>query len=89
MRKPAGSSGYWIYVLESEGDGSRYVGMTRDVQLRLREHNGGKVRYTSAHRPFRLIYFEFIGPRLEARQRERYLKSSAGRRFLKKLLTKS
>ena len=62
--------------------------MSVDVPERLKCHNRGKVKSTKNHRPFGLIYKEKVGSRAEARKREKYLKSSAGRRFLRKIISK-
>lgn len=75
---------YSVYVLRSLKSGKYYVGMAIDVERRLDEHNKGKSKFTSGHVPWELIYQETIGIAIEARKREKYLKSSAGKQFLKK-----
>jgi len=74
-----------VYVLQSEKDGSQYVGMSNDTQRRLKEHNRGSVRSTKSKLPWKKIYEEKYENRIEARKREKYLKSAAGRRFRKTL----
>lgn len=49
-----------VYVLQSDSDGTFYVGMTKDVINRLKEHNAWKSRYTKGHRPWKLIYEEEV-----------------------------
>ncbi len=56
--------------------------MTTDVARRLREHNSGKVFSTKGRVPFELLYTEELYSLKEARDREKYFKSAAGRRFL-------
>ena len=73
---------YSVYVLRSKTDGKRYVGMTTDWLRRLKEHNEGKVFSTKGRVPFVLVYREDLNSVKEARSREKYLKSAAGRRFL-------
>jgi putative endonuclease len=73
---------FFVYVLRSDMDGHRYIGMTENVANRLAEHNAGRVRSTASRRPFRVELVEEFLTRAEARQREKYLKSGAGRRFL-------
>jgi len=75
-----------IYVLESIVSGTRYVGMTNNIVRRLREHNSGTMKSTKAFVPWKVIYIEEVDSRLEGRKREKYLKSSAGRRYLQKIL---
>ena len=62
-----------------------YVGLTNDVNRRIIEHNNGENKSTKAYRPFILIYDEQHNTRLEARAREKYLKSGVGKEFLKAL----
>jgi len=38
--------GYYVYILQSERDGSYYVGYTSDLEGRLSRHNGGRSPYT-------------------------------------------
>lgn len=66
-------------------DGTTYVGMATDVLVRLRDHNRGKSRFTRGHMPYKLIYQEGPYETAEAREREKYLKSTAGKNFLRKI----
>ncbi len=72
-----------VYVLQSEVDGSFYKGMTSDMDRRLKQHNSGKTKSTKSKMPWRVVYTEKYPGALEARKREKYFKSAAGRRFLK------
>ena len=60
--------------------------MSEDVQKRLRTHNIGKVSSTKSRRPFELIYTQECSNRETARDMEKYLKTSAGKRWLGKKL---
>jgi putative endonuclease len=79
------SSKYSTYVLQSLVDHKHYTGLSSDVEKRLKMHNDGKVQSTKRRRPFILIYQEVAKTLVEARKREKYFKSAAGRRFLKRL----
>ncbi|MBU4346105.1 MAG: GIY-YIG nuclease family protein, partial [Candidatus Omnitrophica bacterium] len=70
---------YFVYVLRSVKDNSFYIGISRDPEIRLKEHNFGDSKYTKGHRPYRLTYKEEFADRLSARSREKYLKSGIGR----------
>ena len=72
---------YSVYIIQSESDGSFYTGMTENLERRLKEHNRGKTKYTSGHLPWKLIYSEEHATRDEARAREKYWKSSQGRKW--------
>ena len=54
--------------------------------MRIKTHNSGKVKSTKHYRPFKLVYREEVSSRVEAREREKYLKSAAGRIFLKDVI---
>jgi len=49
-----------------------------------KEHNRGKSKFTKGHRPWKLVYFEEAMDWKSARVREKYLKSAAGKMWLKK-----
>ena len=72
-----------VYVLRSESSGKYYVGMSQHVDSRLKEHNSGKSKFTSGHMPWILVYSEQVGDSSAARVREKYLKSAAGKRFMR------
>jgi putative endonuclease len=74
----------FVYVLYSEKDGGLYIGYTSDISRRVSEHNGGDSFSTSYRRPLILAYYEAYFCKEDALRRERFLKSGAGRTFLKK-----
>ena len=78
-------SQYFVYVLRSLEDKKRYVGISTDVARRLQEHNEGHVQSTKARIPFELVHCEEYPSRSEARKREKYFKTAAGRRFTHKI----
>jgi putative endonuclease len=73
----------WTYVLKSLRYNKTYVGSTTDLERRLAEHNSGKGTFSRRYAPWKIMYEEECPNLPEARKREKYLKSSAGRRFLK------
>ena len=73
---------YYTYVLRSQKDQNLYVGMTNDLDRRVRSHNSGRVRSTKGRRPLILIYHEVYETKSEARRRELFLKTGKGREFL-------
>ncbi len=75
-----------VYVLSSLKDQATYVGMALDAVKRLKEHNSGKNRYTKGHLPWKMIFSEQHPDWSSARIREKYLKSTAGKNWLKKQL---
>ena len=77
---------YYVYVLQSEKNGSLYIGSTDDLRRRYKEHNRGYVEATKHKRPWKLIYYEACLDREDAKRREDYLKTSQGQRLLKRRL---
>ncbi|MDO8474407.1 MAG: GIY-YIG nuclease family protein [bacterium] len=73
---------FYVYVLLSLKDGNHYVGYTTDLRKRIEEHKKGLVFSTKTRRPLTLIYFEGCRNEQDAKQRERYLKMTIGRRWL-------
>jgi len=59
--------------------------MTQNLKERLHRHNSGRERTTNPYKPFVLIHREVYLSRIEAREREKYLKSGVGKEFLKSL----
>ncbi len=64
----------FVYILQSEKDGSFYKGYTEDVCKRLEKHNAGFSQYTSAKMPWKLVYFETMPDKKSALIREKNLK---------------
>ena len=78
---------YHVYVLQSAKNNKRYVGYTSlTPEQRLLQHNRGCNTWTRHNRPFKLVYSELYAEKAEASQRERYLKSGSGRKFLNGIL---
>ena len=74
----------YIYVLYSDSAKKHYVGMTENLKKRLREHNAGKSTFTSSFIPWKIIYFEMANDYKNARIREKYLKTAAGKKYIQK-----
>ena len=74
-----------VYAIKSMSRNYIYVGMTNNLPRRFSEHNKRENKSTKAYTPFALIYDEEFSDRALARLRERYLKSGAGKEFLKAL----
>ncbi len=77
---------FYIYVLFSVKDDKHYIGYTNNLKRRIEEHNEGKNFSTKPRRPFKLVYFEACLNEDDAKQREKYFKSTIGRRFLSRRL---
>jgi putative endonuclease len=75
---------YFVYLLKSLINNKTYVGYTaKDLLERLNEHNLGSNSWTSANKPFKLIYYESYYCKKDALHRELFLKSKIGKRLVK------
>lgn len=79
---------YYVYILQSQKDRSLYVGYTSDLKKRLEKHNNGNSLATKPFRPYELIFYEAFLNRIDAKNREEYLKSGYGRRTIKSIIRK-
>jgi len=76
---------HYVYMLQSVSHPARfYVGLTADLEERLRTHNAGSVPHTSKFRPWRIETAIAFRDKTKAVAFERYLKSQSGRAFAKK-----
>ena len=79
---------YYVYILLNEAKTRTYTGVTDDVDKRLAEHNAGRVKSSQPYRPYELIHIESFETLSEARQKEKYYKSTTGRRRIKEMFFK-
>jgi len=77
---------FYVYVLKSLKDAGLYIGCTKDLKTRINEHASGSVESTTNRLPVKLIYYEACLNRGDAFRREKYLKTTYGRRYLKNRL---
>ena len=75
-----------MYAIQSLVNGDIYVGISKDVERRIKEHNLGKSKYTKGLKPWKEIYREQQADWAAAREREKKLKSGIGKEFLKSLV---
>lgn len=70
-----------VYVLKGS-NGKRYVGITNNIERRLKEHRSGSTKGGQVIGDFRLLYTEEFVDYYVARKREKFLKSGQGREWL-------
>ena len=80
---------YYVYVIESINFKRRYIGFTSNIENRLKQHNSGKTRSTKAYKPWKLLFFEEFKDKIDAINREKYLKSGVGREYIREWLRSS
>jgi len=74
---------FYAYVIKSLGHNFYYKGHCQDLSIRIQQHNSGMTKSIIPYLPFVIVYVETFENLPEAIKREKYFKSSAGRRFLK------
>lgn len=72
-----------VYILYSKRYKRKYIGVTSNLDKRLKEHNSGYTKSTKPFIPWVIVHIEEFHTFKEARHREKYFKSAAGRRFIK------
>mgnify|MGYP000091330024 CR=1 FL=1 len=78
---------YYVYILQSMVDNNFYVGYTPNLKVRIEKHNNGLVPATRKRKPLKLIYYEASLNKSDAVKREKYLKTSWGKRYIKNRLS--
>jgi putative endonuclease len=71
-----------VYVLESTDARKRYVGITNDLERRLKEHQSKATKGGQLLGTFIVLHVEKCVNHSEARKREKFLKSGQGREWL-------
>ncbi len=71
-----------VYVIRSVSNGKRYVGITNDLSRRLLEHKSNQTAAGHLLGAFDLLWTEEFQDHLQARVREKELKSGQGRKWL-------
>ena len=74
---------YYVYAIKSVKHNRLYVGITKNLENRIKEHNSGNVSSTKFYKPWILFYSESVDSCATARKREVQLKSGYGKEFLK------
>ena len=72
---------FYVYFLKLK-NGDLYKGVTDDLKRRLDEHNKSKVASTKNYLPVVFIGYEAYKLKSDALRRERFLKTTEGRRLL-------
>ena len=80
---------FYVYIIQSDCDGSYYIGSTNNLTDRIKRHNQGRSQYTKPKRPWKLIYWEKHPDRSSAVKRENYLKRQKNKKAIESLVRTS
>ena len=64
-------------------NGQFYTGFTANLKVHVKQHQSGKVKSTRNKRPVKLFHYEAYLRESDARRRERFLKTTEGKRLLR------
>ena len=65
---------YFVYIIKSKINNSLYIGITNNLERRLKEHNDGEGFHTKKYKPWVYIYTEGYFSEEDAKTREHNLK---------------
>jgi putative endonuclease len=80
---------FYVYILQSQKDGSYYVGSTQNLEERIQRHNQGRSLYTKGKGPWKLSYKEEYPDRSSAVRRENEIKSRKKKGYIESLVRTS
>ena len=73
---------YYVYIL-LQNNKQLYTGFTKNIRKRIGDHKKGLVKSTKKRLPVKLVHYEAHLKESDARRREKFLKTSEGKRLLK------
>jgi len=75
----------YVYLLKNAAHpAQRYVGITSDLDRRLKEHNAGESPHTAKLGPWKIVVAIRFTDNRKAEKFEKYLKSGSGHAFAKR-----
>lgn len=80
---------FTVYVIRNSITGRHYIGSTGNLDRRILEHNRGQTRSTRQKSIWDLIYKEEFINEIEAKRREKVIKSYKGGNALKELIKRA
>ncbi|MEK7078804.1 MAG: GIY-YIG nuclease family protein [Patescibacteria group bacterium] len=76
-----------VYILQNNQSKRYYIGSTNDIDRRITEHNRGQTKSTRVAGNWMIVYKEEFDNRIDAKRRERQIKSYKGGNAFKKLIS--
>jgi putative endonuclease len=77
---------YYVYILHNKQKNFIYIGYSENLKQRVEDHNKGRSTSTKKYTPLKLIHYEAYCDKIDAKRRERYLKTNRGKTTLKTML---
>ncbi|MCF7872790.1 MAG: GIY-YIG nuclease family protein [Candidatus Omnitrophica bacterium] len=79
----------YVYAFYDKINDQFYVGLTNDMKRRSTQHLRGNGHTTSRFKSLQQIFYEWYLSNKDARRREKYLKTSKGKKTLRLMLKES
>ena len=76
----------YMYILKNESTNRYYIGSTNNLDRRLKQHKSGLTRTTRVLQTDKLVYKEEFVNIIEARLREKKLKSYKSKKYIEWLI---
>ncbi|MFA7653957.1 MAG: GIY-YIG nuclease family protein [Candidatus Magasanikbacteria bacterium] len=76
----------FVYILQSEKNGSYYVGSTINLEKRIFEHNTGQTKSLKYLLPLKLVFFQKFGDIGLARALEYKIKNFKSRKIIEQII---
>jgi putative endonuclease len=80
---------FYVYILQSLRNGDLYTGFSKDLKTRIKSHFSKDVYTTRRMGDIKLVFYEAYLSEKDARRREKYFKTTKGKRTLKLILEDS
>ena len=80
---------YYFYIIQSKRNNKLYLGNTTDLEKRIREHNKGNNIATKPNTPYKLIFYSVFINKEDAKNCEKYFKTTSGWKRINKMLKKT
>ena len=78
---------FYCYILFSVSKNKYYVGFTAgNLEDRIKKHNSNHKGFTGKTGDWMLVYFEKFNDKVDAINREKYIKKQNSRKFIEKLI---
>ena len=80
---------HYVYILWSKEDQKFYIGFTKDLERRMKEHEQGQCHTTVRMIAPKLVFYEAYLSEIDALRREEYFKTTKGKKTLRLMLRES
>ena len=77
---------YYLYILRSLDSKRYYVGISEDVERRLKFHNTIEKGFTSRYRPWEVVFKQEFSSKQAAMKAEKKVKGWTSREMIEKLI---